>query len=107
MRRAAYLRIGSISTFRWARLVFQRVCRPPRARSQTGSRVATTSALLAIEARARRGVRHTTIASSCTHSTSPSRYRRGASKDELLQAMQGHVLGQTELVGTYQRRGLW
>jgi Raf kinase inhibitor-like YbhB/YbcL family protein len=29
----------------------------------------------------------------------------GASKDELLQAMQGHVLGQTELVGTYQRRG--
>jgi Raf kinase inhibitor-like YbhB/YbcL family protein len=29
----------------------------------------------------------------------------GASKDELLQAMQGHVLGQTELVGTYERRG--
>jgi len=27
----------------------------------------------------------------------------GASKDEVLQAMEGHVLGQTQLIGIYQR----
>ena len=28
----------------------------------------------------------------------------GGTKDELLEAMQGHVLGEVELVGTYERK---
>jgi phosphatidylethanolamine-binding protein (PEBP) family uncharacterized protein len=29
--------------------------------------------------------------------------KNGATKDELLKAMEGHILGQAELVGTYSR----
>ena len=45
----------------------------------------------------------TAISSGCTRSTAPLALEAGATKEALLEKMPRHVLGQGELMGTYER----